>query len=1706
MTNRFDVIKNKTTAKTSSDVKTGTPKADAVAAPDAPAGQTKAPDATQAPTAGSRGAMRDVAPEPKPIETPRIKYSEAPAPVASQAGLDAFFGGLAGSKDTGDAGALAPGVKQANTAKETLGQVVQGAKRTKGKSVKGAGAVVAEGSPTAGAADNAAIDAMFGGATQAPKTKKAKVAPVAPAAEAEPAPAAAPVERLPRLEEEFPEIDAAGWKSDSFVRLEDIPGLPINEQVAWAIRWIHSHALRAEKYEKRYYNEKKGKPGFGERGGLLQEVSAILAEEQSAGLLLIRGALQLQSRDEATLRRDVYNGIKDIARGLYLVQQNAGVARAVQAFDALIETQQVQGHLDEMRATFGTKEIRKFLSPTLRALAGEPESDVIQGQMTDDGRIVDENGELLGAIEEPSEFDPQAEIDERDAEAYATSQLNLDREAELADMARTLAIAPSEAEITAQAQFDADAEYTAATAQSTNETPPDANAGKGGDGSGGGAGPKGPTGPVDDSGAGKERKKKSSDKPLSAAYERIEQAKRWIKGNLNRGKFPLSGDRTKKKVGLVHSDEVNAEISRTLSYFGIPAGKEAERNLFRAFQIYRGFSVDRDGNVFNAKAETVKLSDEQFIKCLKEFRNNTRTYGHPFAYTNPHVKLGGTECFPVITTRQVAKFFTQASRRDGIEMSLSEQEFIDASIDQWDTNVEPRLRRMAPAAQREAIYDFYDAVAEGLGSTRANGRSPEARVSMKELYDADSLFAQMFQDHNPEALSSTMRDRLEREMRARKRNEKKRRAKGRSKDQPLSPDEAVSDPEDLYERMTDPDVDGVLGIVANIGRTMGVLGMPMIAATGVVEKATGVVQQSLATKLLRSVMGGTNTPTERSKELMASPEFVKAIGEMIHIVSWKGMDGLIDAATHGVKFDKAGQSARGSSSFGQKTQGAVDLAMAWSTGDLFFHAKTAQILLDNYIYQLERTAKLKGDNAVIITPQQVEAAMETNPNGFFEMLARTPEGRAAILHAANTSMGGIDPLTETLRKATANKMTDVALGFTVGWYLKFGIRSALRIVPFSNTAVYLTKKGLNKGGLTAGLQKEGNVADSNEAMVGGNETLGQGFVQNFLVDLVRFGTQFGTYTLVYAIIAMLGIEPPDDEEKEHLWYEYKVGGQIIKENWYWQEILGFAMPFAVAVHACNGDIGKAKMIIENGIWEKLEESPWTNALDVVDFVNNFDQKFVEAQGISEGFKGEAPVSKTDFIFTQLMSTMSRRGYQTFEPAIIRALYNERGLGGGTADLAHSPNTVFTSDPNDEDATEMTSWQDAQKRRTAMNSPMAGFLMNLVSGYYTGNPEVQETGYLRKEMPLVANVDPTNQMWINELSVKDENGKFVPADQWTEEQISERVTTVLDLLDKQSASQLAANGVVIPYDARAYAVIELNRQWGAIRQEYEQRLVDNEFNHKALGISFEQARGLQNIAWNETQARQAEVQERISKLFSDEIPYSALKMNRWETSYRTKYTWAEGTDKAGLPATPLDYRINKDKIDVEWYPSGDHKSGFPPFLTVDDKGANTYDAQTPVGWQTDKTDMDFVRQSTEGKVVEQGMFEGRDNWDILSGSGKVGPGSEKGTWDPMKLLFGVRGYQGQRMPFEKLEPKDFPKPEVEKPKASTGGGGWSGGWGGGGGGGGGYAPRIYSNPAYGVRAGNAMQLRVKNPSYTRFDYLRPSVKTKGSREAYRREDF
>ena len=1237
---------------------------------------------------------------------------------------------------------------------------------------------------------------------------------------------------------------------------------------------------------------------------------------------------------------------------------------------------------------------------------------------------------------------------------------------------------------------------------------------------------------------------KAEEGPVSEAFKRVITSRAGIRRAMIVGRFRLKGDRDVKTplidengravvdknnnvvmtTKLEHSQDVIKEMKKTFEFFGHEWDPDQAVWLFRAFQVYRGFSPDRDQQIFNKAPKDVAISDEVFITFLKEIRENVVKSNHPFAHNNPHYTLAGSQRLPIPTTPGLAEWFTSGSEKS--KLALSPEGFVRYSMENHINRIEELIESdHVSDAQREVLFDMVDVVAEEWGDhpwSLITPRSVNSRIGVSEYFDPESEFALLY--NTSDDLKLFMRDQALRSERARVAMEKldKRRGKNRTQ-RKLTPDPDMK----WYEKFAPEDSKDAARKLSKIARLAGITGMVPLAITAAPEHAIGLGYQSAGQKVLNWVTGSEQASEESLDTLRKTPNLY-ALDMLMGLMAEVGPEGMIDMANQGVRF-----TAMKEPSFFEK---ALNWGISLSIGTVAFKKVNAKLFMNHLIYQFDRSnqiaRRLREKNPssevpiINVTRVELEAMLANNPDAFWNLVATTKEGRAAVHFAANASLAGTDPMSAALKKATANPITDFTLGFITSHHLKFGIRSVLRMIPFSHTLTYIVKKGLvnpaRLGLESQGLLAEGSTEFSNEHMLGGNEGVTlysreamEGLGQVIAVDMMRFGSQLTTYAVAtIALYLMGGLEPPDDEELDHLWYEWKLGGVPMKENWYWMELLGFAMPLAAAINIAKstGDIPRAKKVLVHGLWDELEEGTWMNVADTIDLFTRFDEHLQEAQNRAETNLNGAP-ERTDYGWTAFGTFMARRAYQSFEPSAIRALYNEAGLDFGRQRLARSTGQVFTTSVDDDPSrTTPTTWNDQQWRRLTMNSPTAGFIGNILSGYYINNGATQKTGYMRDNMPLITNADPYQSEIMRDLLVMDDEGNYVPIEKWPPDRKLEIANTVIDYVTQYDGAQLAADGVVIPFDARKAANALVFHQMRIVKAEYNERVQAGEFHGDYVG---------KNIAWEAKDNALSDLWDLREKIWNKEIPSKPAKYNRWVTSYRPLFVWKEGTPKAGQPATKMDWRFNRDEVEFSIYASGDHKSSFAPFLFVDDGGHKAWDHRTPLVWQNQYTDFARVKERAQGNIISAGMNEGEDLWDLVSGSDAITPGTYNG-----KLVLNSRAYIAVEDEFEEIPEgaKDYGKDDDGD---GTGTGDynnsgitpWAGSWArsssrrygysrsyNSGSSGGGYMPNIYSKPAYSLNVDKPATMYSKNQSFARFDYLRPSVQTKGSREAYRREDF
>ena len=255
-----------------------------------------------------------------------------------------------------------------------------------------------------------------------------------------------------------------------------------------------------------------------------------------------------------------------------------------------------------------------------------------------------------------------------------------------------------------------------------------------------------------------------------------------------------------------------------------------------------------------------------------------------------------------------------------------------------------------------------------------------------------------------------------------------------------------------------------------------------------------------------------------------------------------------------------------------------------------------------------------------------------------------------------------------------------------------------------------------------------------------------------------------------------------------------------------------------------------------------------------------------------------------------------------------------------------------------------------------------------------------------------------------------------------------------------------------------------------------------------------------------------------RLSDNRIPYSPMKYNQWETDWNARYVWSD----SGEAASAFDYLLNPGKVEKEWYASGDHKTSIIPWLEVDDR-YNGYASQTPAGWWNENlSSPERMKELYGDATLETGMFAGENVYELAGGDAAMfGDGGWKNQptagqralvpvidySDKPKLLDGNRddAWRGDLGDLGKKSTEDTQIP-TNSLYNRYGGSGGSYYRSGGGGGGSSYKPNIYSKPAYSLNADKPATMYAKVPYSSRFDYLRPGFETKGSREAYKRQDI
>lgn len=562
-----------------------------------------------------------------------------------------------------------------------------------------------------------------------------------------------------------------------------------------------------------------------------------------------------------------------------------------------------------------------------------------------------------------------------------------------------------------------------------------------------------------------------------------------------------------------------------------------------------------------------------------------------------------------------------------------------------------------------------------------------------------------------------------------------------------------------------------------------------------------------------------------------------------------------------------------------------------------------------------------------------------------------------------------------------------------------------------------------------------------------------GLREALLCDIMHLG--FGATACI--LVGLSGVlQPPEDEDKWINAEEWTIFGLRVAEKWWIQDILGPALPMAVAMSAAmkgRGDL--FPRIIVNGVAKCCWNNPLFAIPDMVSFIfdplDNMTSDYAADAIKYENAKGGA-ATFLPWLSNNAVSFTFNWVAQFFTPAILKEIYN------GLQQYEVSYKKIFQEDAYgnlviDPDTGQMATDNEtqffSQVRKVTRKNPVLGLILDL-----TIHPK---TGFMAHEMPRTIYQDQYQMFSSSTYSLFNENGTEKTD---VEKQViaAEVIST---LLASDNMEELYQSGFYIPYKTKLYCSNIIKAQIKSLEDTYSTMKANGDLDYYILGEGdfltgekrageiykeyTDQKRNLQNLYYD--------------KLWSEPMRRSKTVYNRFNTSYTQ--------DANG-----------------EWYATGfmDNLS-LLPFKTA--QGDLTNPGGT-AGKEGDWSTLSILNGEPLGEralvavdtsnvqTPDLDEFDG-DFKNMSLGNGDNSSGDNGSLGNNSAATMSTSGYPGYYRS------------------------------GGGSGGSGGSSPNIYSR----VSKLNPSSPRTMNPSRTyssNFDYLRPDWETKGSRDSNKRSDI
>lgn len=537
-------------------------------------------------------------------------------------------------------------------------------------------------------------------------------------------------------------------------------------------------------------------------------------------------------------------------------------------------------------------------------------------------------------------------------------------------------------------------------------------------------------------------------------------------------------------------------------------------------------------------------------------------------------------------------------------------------------------------------------------------------------------------------------------------------------------------------------------------------------------------------------------------------------------------------------------------------------------------------------------------------------------------------------------------------------------------------------------------------------------------------------------------TRMSAGLLATVLFGLAAFQPPDDEDKLYNIDEWTIFGLRVCDEWWISDMLGLALPMAASWKLAA--MGKANpQLLINGIAKACYNNPALRISDAVDCVLDPDITLDDFVD-DEYYENSYDGSPTGLEWLAASWQSMGLSYlsQFFTPSIARELYTDLREFEVSSRRVYEENSYGHLTEDGANGKTMITTFADQQLRKVCKNNPMVALM--CNAIFRPN-----TSYWAYDMPKTVYYDTGQIESAKRFSIYEEDG----VTQKSDAELSSMFVNIYSIMNSyEDMDDLVKQGFYLDYDTKSWISKQL---WGMVNQrttEYYAAKANGEFNPYTLGNGnyeegYKISQELQQAYWDDINAIKSFYYD---KLWSEPMRKSMTAYNRYNTTY-------------------------EQDANGNWYATGYRRQAslLNPFMFA---AGTLSDPEDTAGYSGDWASLSAVNG--------QGMYDENRNG--------------------MRALVAVPLDTSKVPDFDSWGGKDVASTNSAGNKNNSGSSGLR--YGGGSGGSGGGYGRTINIPRPNINAPRPYTMDVVRTSNTKFDYLRPSFETKGSRDAYRREDI